>query len=124
MVCGGIARLYLQSPRVVSHCCIIAAQAVVGECSIVESSAMAWIQLNGSAVVPEGFLKSTLYSTTTIVDLQQWACSLFLHLCCMPLSAACKQTPATALPRQQESVVYKPCGLFHLELLSESTQVL
>lgn len=67
MVCSGIARLYVQSPGIVSHCCIIAAQAVIGECSIVESSAMARIQLNGSAVVPEGFLKSTLYSTAMIV---------------------------------------------------------
>jgi len=67
VVCGGIARLYVQGPGVVSHCCIIAAQAVIGERSVVESSAMARIQLNGSAVVPEGFLKSTLYNTAMIV---------------------------------------------------------
>ena len=63
MVGCGVARLYLQGSGVISHSCIIAAQAVIGESSVVESSAVAGIELNGSAVVPEGLLKLALHSS-------------------------------------------------------------
>ena len=63
MVGCGIAGLYLQSSGVICHSCIIAAQAVIGEGPVVEGSAVAWIQLNGRAVVLEGLLKLTLHSS-------------------------------------------------------------
>ena len=62
MIGCGIARLDFQGPGVVRHCGIIAAQAVIGEGAVVEGPAVARVQLDGSAVVPQGFLKPPLHS--------------------------------------------------------------
>ena len=92
---------------------------------------MARIQLNGSTVVLEGFLKSTLYSTAMLVG----PAAMGMQPPSAPVLHAIevqhvvqvlvdKQKSVTALPRQQGKIVSMPCGLFHLRLLPESRQLL
>ena len=59
-----IARLYLQGPGVVCHSIIIAPQAVIGECTVVESSTVPRIQLDSSTVILQSLLKTALQDTS------------------------------------------------------------
>ena len=58
-----VGGLDLQGTAVISNCCTVLLQAVMGEGPVVEGSAMPWVQGNSLGVVCNSLLKTTLQAT-------------------------------------------------------------